>query len=281
MRPVPFEYLEPVTVEQACAALTGRAVVLAGGQSLVARLNTRESRPDVVVAIGRIAELTTIELADGILHIGAAVTQRAVQQAPCAARVPVLLSALDHVGHVPTRNRGTVGGSIAFADPAAELPVVLLALGGSVTAASSAGTRTVAASELFLGAFRTTLDPGELLTSVRLPLPADGTRWAFAQRDFRRHAKVSVVAGGDDDGLLTVAVAGVTDRPVLLADASALLEKAGGTSEGVKLVADAVADLVTPNTDPLGSVDYRRQLAVAATVSAVGRVVSAGDEVAA
>jgi carbon-monoxide dehydrogenase medium subunit len=273
MRPPPFEYLEPTTVAEACTELERhreRCAVLAGGQSLIAQLNARLRRPEFVLSIARIPELAATPLTGGELRIGAAVTQREVQRGTAGHALPLLCEALDCVGHVPTRNRGTVGGSIAFADPTAELPAVLLALGGSVRLRSADGERTVPAREFFLGPFRTAMWPDELLTSVCIPPPAGV--WAFEQRHFRRHAKVSVVAGLDGDAGLTVAVAGVTDTPVLLPDAAERLAGAGSRTDGVASVAAAVADMVTPNADHYGSPGYRRRLAAAATEAALRRV---------
>ncbi|MCE0763285.1 FAD binding domain-containing protein [Pseudonocardia kujensis] len=270
MRPAPFQYQEAGTVDEACAALAarpGQVAILAGGQSLVPELNSRRRTPAMVLGIGRIAELTTVTVEGDRLRIGATVIQRALQRSGAARAVPVLLEALDHVGHVPTRNRGTVGGSIAFADPTAELPVVLLALGGTVRARSARGTRTVPAVDLFAGPFRTVLHPDELLIAVDIPLPAAGSRWAFEQRDFRRHAKVSVVAGSDPGGGLVVAVSGVGDRPLVLPDSASAYQRGGCAA-----VATAAADLVTPIADRYGSVDYRRRLTRLAVTAAVERV---------
>jgi carbon-monoxide dehydrogenase medium subunit len=289
MRPPPFDYLEPTTVAQACAELERhreRCAVLAGGQSLIAELNTRLRRPEFVLSIARIPELAAVELTSSSggepggssaaqLRIGAAVTQRDVQRGLAGDTVPVLREALDRVGHVPTRNRGTVGGSVAFADPTAELPAVLLCLGATVALRSVAGERTVPAGEFFVGPFRTVMRPDELLVSVSLPIPAGGGGWAFEQRHFRRHAKVSVVAGLVDGlmgGRLVVAAAGVTDTPVPLADAAQRFGSCASTSEGIAAVAAGVADLVTPNDDHYGSPEYRRRLAVAATDAALRRV---------
>lgn len=305
MRPPPFDYLEPSTVAEACAELErhrDRCAVLAGGQSLVAQLNARLVRPEFVLSIARIPELAAVELtvgpsggssgaaagssggsSGGELRIGAAVTQREVQRGLAGDTVPVLREALDRVGHVPTRNRGTVGGSIAFADPTAELPAVLLALGGTVTLRSVTGERAVPVGEFFVGPFRTVMRPDELLVAVSIPLPAGGGSvpvpwprpagggWAFEQRHFRRHAKVSVVAGTSADGTLTVAAAGLTDTPVLLTDAADRFSSCAAPSEGIAAVAAGVADLVTPNADHYGSPAYRRRLAVAATEAALRR----------
>ncbi|BBG02400.1 MULTISPECIES: FAD binding domain-containing protein [Pseudonocardia] len=264
MRPAPFRYREPRSLDEACAVLAaepGEVAVLAGGQSLVPQLNARTRTPQLVLAIGRVPELGGVTLDDDRLRIGAAVTQRAVQRDPLAARVPVLAEALGHVGHVPTRNRGTVGGSIAFADPAAELPLVLLGLGGSAVAHSASGERRIPAAELFTGPFRTSLRPDELLTAVELPVPAHP--WVFEQRHFRRHAKVSVVAGHDAGGALVVAVTGVGETPVLV--------PVPDTGD-VAAVAATAADLVVPNGDRYGSVTYRRRLVAVAVTAALSRI---------
>lgn len=252
MRPAPFAFAEPETVDDACAALARHAdaAVLAGGQSLVAQLNARERRPGVVVSIGRIARLLAVTAEGATLRIGAAATQRAVEQHPDTPAV--LRAALRCVGHVPTRNRGTVGGSIAFGDPAAELPAVLVALDGAVTLRSARGERTVRARDLYIGPFRTVLAPDELLTAITLPRTG---RWAFAQRDFRRHGKVTAVAAYDGQQV-TLGLGGVGDTPLVL----------GGAPD--TLVAQAQARLVH-RPDPYVSLDYRRRLTAAAVTAAI------------
>ena len=270
MRPASFEFQEPQSVDAVCAALAeqrGEVAVLAGGQSLVPQLNTRQRTPALVLGICGIAELNTVTVSDGRLRIGAAVTQRALQRSEPASAVPVLGAALGHVGHVPTRNRGTLGGSIAYADPTGELPLVLLALGGAVVARSTGSARTIPAGELFTGPFRTALRRDELLTAVELPLPGPDARWAFEQRDFRRHAKVSAVAGHHPGSGLVVAVAGGGHVPVLVPDADSGYRRGGAAA-----VATAAAELVIPIADRYGSVGYRRRLVRLAVADAVARV---------
>ncbi|HZZ45831.1 MAG TPA: FAD binding domain-containing protein [Pseudonocardia sp.] len=270
MRPPPFEYREPGSVHEVCAVLAEygeRAAVLAGGQSLIADLNARRVRPDVVVSIGRTPGLDSVETTDNWLRIGAAVTQRVAAAAPGAP--PVLVEALEQVGHVPTRNRGTVGGSIAFADPAAELAAVLLGLGGSVLLRSVSGEREVAAEEWFTGPFRTARRPDELLVEVRLPIRAGV--WAFEQRDFRRHAKVSVVAGLAPDGTLRVAASGVADTPVLLPEVGEPVVGADRATE----VAQALGALVQPSADLYGGLAYRHRMVELAATAALRRVLVA------
>jgi carbon-monoxide dehydrogenase medium subunit len=280
MRPAPFEYVRPTELGEVLALLAEfreRAAVLAGGQSLVAQLNARRRNPELVIDIAGIAELGRIDREPGRLRVGAAVTQRDLQRTE--GTPGVVVEALNVVGHVPTRNRGTVGGSIAFADPAAELPTTLLALDGAVVVHSAAvpGPRTVPAAELFAGPFRTVLGPDELIAAVLVPVPEDGASWAFEQRDFRRHAKVSVVAGRAVCGTLTVAAGGLTGTPLRLGDAEALLDKAPTRDDGIAGIADALAELVTPNADHYGPPAYRRQLVRVAAAAALHRVLPPAD----
>lgn len=167
---------------------------------------------------------------------------------------------------MPTRNRGTVGGSIAFADPTAELPTALLALDGAVRLRSAAGERTVAAAELFLGAFRSALRPDELLTAVEVPVAAPGWHWAFEQRHYRRHGKVSVAAGAAADGsAVTVAIGGVGATPLRLP-----VTPDTKVSDAV----EAAQELLTPGPDHLASPAYRRQLLALALTAALTRVLT-------
>lgn len=276
MRPPPFEYLEPATVDEACAMLGSHVAdvaVLAGGQSLVAQLNAREVRPAVVVAISGIAELRDTTRVGDAIRMGACVTQRAFQRHELAREVPLVLEALDHVGHVTTRNRGTIGGSIAFADPTAELPTALLALDGAVRLRSTAGERVLPAAELFLGPFRTALRPDELLTAVELPVAAAGWRWAFEQRHYRRHGKVSVAAGASPDGrAVRVALGGVGATPIGLP-----VQPEAGIGAAVA----AAQALVVPAADHLATVAYRRRLLGVALTAALARVLGIDAEEAA
>src|SRR3954451_4404689 len=179
MKPAPFAYRAVATVEEAVAALAefgDEATVLAGGQSLVPLLNLRLARPSALVDVGGVEELRGIE-ANGSLQLGATTRQADALRAPeVAERAPLLTDSLRHVGHPATRSRGTVGGSIAHADPAAELPAVLLALDGEAVVRSAGGGRTIPAESLFLGPFATALAEGELLTALRFPGSALGAR---------------------------------------------------------------------------------------------------------
>ena len=212
MKPVAFLYERPESVEEAVAVLAqhgSEAKVLAGGQSLVPMLNMRLSRPSVIVDVNRLP-LGEVARQNGSWRVGALVRQAD----PRLLEIPLLADCLPHVGHFVTRNRGTVGGSVAHADAAAELPLALTVLGGSVV--TSAG-RTVPAEEFFVTHFTTALEPGELLVETLWPAAGPAHRYAFeevAQRhgDFAL-CMAAAVAGPDG---LRVALGSVVDRPTLL-----------------------------------------------------------------
>jgi carbon-monoxide dehydrogenase medium subunit len=220
VKPAPFRYLRPETLEEALAALAedDEAKVLAGGQSLVPALNMRLLRPTLLVDVNRIPGLDSLEEVDGGVRIGATVRQAAMERSPLVrGKVPLATEALPHIGHFVTRNRGTVGGTLAHADPSAELPLVLAALGGTVVAASTRGRREIPAEEFFVTHYTTALEPGELVVESFWPFVSNGSGFAFeelAQRagDYAL-AMVAAVAHGDE---IRVALGSVVDRPTLL-----------------------------------------------------------------
>ena len=224
MKPAPFDYVRPESLEEALEALVDEdAKALAGGQSLVPVMNMRLLRPTTVVDLARVPGLDGIESRNGAVAVGALVTQRALEESAITReRLPLVAEALPHVGHFVTRNRGTVGGSIAHADAAAELPLCLAVLGGSVVVASRAGTRVVDASEFFVTHFTTTLSPGELVVETLWPTH-DGA-WGFAFEEFSQRRgdfglSVVAVALRVEDGVVAearVGLASVVDRPTLL-----------------------------------------------------------------
>ena len=173
MKPAPFDYVAPATVDEACSVLAdagGGAAVLAGGQTLVPLLNLRMSQPFIIVDINRIAALKGIERAEGCTRIGAMTRQCEVIGSETLARdLPVLVEAVKHVGHLQTRTRGTVGGSIALGEPAAELPAAAVALGATIEVRSTRGKRLIAADEFYLGPYMTALDADELVTAIQFP----------------------------------------------------------------------------------------------------------------
>jgi aerobic carbon-monoxide dehydrogenase medium subunit len=173
MKPAPFDYVAPRTIAEACSALAeggGGATVLAGGQTLMPLLNLRMSQPFIVVDINKIAELKGISRADGATRIGPMTRQCEVLASETLARdLPVLVRAMSHVGHHQTRNRGTIGGSIALGEPAAEMPAAAVALGASLELRSTRGTRIVPADQFYIGPYLTVLEPDELVTGISYP----------------------------------------------------------------------------------------------------------------
>jgi len=173
MKPAPFDYVAPETVEEAVQHLAGGfgdAIVLAGGQTLMPLMALRMSTPGVVVDINRVKGLAGVSAADGGARIGAVTRQNSILKDPLVARhVPGLAKATAFVGHHQTRNRGTIGGSISFAEPAAEYPAVALALGARIEAHSTSGVRQIAADDFFQGPYVTALQPDELVTAVHFP----------------------------------------------------------------------------------------------------------------
>lgn len=188
MKPAPFEYFDPRAVDEAVALLETRgdeAKVLAGGQSLVPMLALRLARPSAVIDINRVAGLDGVRQDGTTLSVGALVRQRALERW-ATEHAPLLATALRHVGHAPIRARGTVAGSIAHADPASELPALLLCLDGGVVARSRRGTRTIAAADFFLGPLMTALAADELVTETRWTLPPAHAGWGFREMARRR-----------------------------------------------------------------------------------------------
>lgn len=219
MKPAPFDYVRADSADEATALLAEHgddARVLAGGQSLMAVLNMRLAQPQLLVDISRSKTLAFVDVADGGLRIGASVTQAAVEWRPTLAReVPLLKLAFPHISHFQIRNRGTVCGSIAHADPSAELPLCLLALRGDATLRGAKKRHTVAADDFFTGMLSTARRGDELLESVRFPLPTDGDGHGFQEFSIR-HGDYAVCAAAAVVGPrgIRLAVAGIADRPM-------------------------------------------------------------------
>jgi len=219
MKPAAFDYVRAETLAEVHATLAAegdKARVIAGGQTLVPMLAMRLARPDVVIDIMRLSELSGIALDRDAIRVGASVRQAQLLAWPrLSERQPLLAAVLPFVGHAQTRSRGTVCGSIAHADPSAELPLALLALKGTIELSSTRGRREVKANEFFTGLMTTGRADDELIEAARFPCRKSGHGYAF--REFgRRHGDFAIVACAAiaDDGGLTVAVGGVADRPV-------------------------------------------------------------------
>jgi len=214
VKPPPFKYHGPTSIDDACDLLSSLedAKVLAGGQSLVPLLNFRLARPAHIVDINRLPELARIYERDGGVAVGALARQAAVEDSDLVARVcPLLTEAIGLVAHRVIRNRGTVCGSLAHADPASELPAALLALGGHVIALSTRGQRVIPAAELFKGVFETALAPDELLVEAWFPAPSGVFAIAEESRRHGDFALAGVVRVAD-----RLALFGVAPTPVLV-----------------------------------------------------------------
>ncbi|MBL0748103.1 FAD binding domain-containing protein [Nocardioides baculatus] len=276
MKPAPFAYVRPGTTEDALAEL-GRdgAKVLAGGQSLVPVLAMRLGRPSTLVDINAVPELNRMSRSNGHLRVGATVRQRQVQYDDAAAAVPLLRLALPWVGHREIRSRGTVCGSIAHADPSAELPAVASCLDATMVVASTGGVREIPASEFFTGAMSTAVLPEELLTEVRFPVAEDGEGFGFGEFA-RRHGdfalagvavRVRSTAAGPD---ARISCFGISDHPVtrdVSQQLRAALDATGAEPDEAGLgralgdhAAGIADDVVDTGGDAHASAAYRRQL---------------------
>jgi carbon-monoxide dehydrogenase medium subunit len=251
LKPAPFAYAKARSVAHAIELLgQDDARLLAGGQSLIATLNMRLSHPALLVDINGIDGLDGIALKDGQVEIGALVRHARAERSPEIARhAPLIAAAMPHIGHPAIRNRGTMGGSIAFADPAAELPACLLALGGEIDITGPQGRRTIKADDFFKGLFETALTPRDLLTAIRLPAASATTRIGFAEFA-RRHgdyamAGLAASASAGDKGLDDVRLAyfGIGATPMRARKAETAL--AGGDIDAA--VAALRADLNPPD----------------------------------
>jgi CO/xanthine dehydrogenase FAD-binding subunit len=254
VKPAPFEYAAPRTLDEALGALGSAedAKPLAGGQSLVPLLNFRLARPATIVDLNGVEELAYVRRSDGTLRLGALTRQATLERSGVVARDwPLLTRAVAHVAHPAIRNRGTVGGSVAHADPAAELPVALTALDATFHARSAArGARQIAAADFFQAPLMTALEPDELLVEIEVPPPPDGARAAFAEHA-RTHgdfalAGAAVVRAGTEHAAIALLGAGPT--PVRVPDAERALCNGASAAEAARIAGAELDD------------DYRRAL---------------------
>lgn len=281
MKPPKFDYHAPTTVEQALELLGrygGDAKVLAGGQSLMPLLNFRLSRPAALVDLNRIPSLAYVREQDGQVRLGAMTRQRTIEFSPVVReRVPLLGEATRWVGHLPIRTRGTIGGSIAHADPAAEYPAVLTALEGEVVARGPKGERVVKAKDLFQTYLATSLTPDEILVEVRMPAMPAGAGYAL-EEFARRHGDFAIVGiaavvvkDGARCALARLATAGAGPVPVRLRAAEEILERDGLTDAAIEAASRRASELVSPDSDIHASADYRRHLTGVLTKRALKR----------
>ena len=277
MKPPPFEYVAPRSLDDALDVLSradGETKILAGGQSLIPLLNMRLASPKRLVDLGRVEELSYIAVRDGGYAIGAMTRQRALERDPrIAADLPLLAEAVACVGHPQIRTRGTLGGSIAHADPAAELPAVAICLDARLTIRGPRGARTLEAHDLYLGYLATILQPDELLEAIWFPkaVPNTGTCWLeFA----RRHGDYAIVGVGvrvtlqaDRIAEASIVVTGVGGTPVRAGLAETLLagarvdERHRIDPTSLRTAVEALRGAIDPATDVQATAAYRRHLA--------------------
>jgi carbon-monoxide dehydrogenase medium subunit len=285
VKPASFEYHAPRTLEEVLARLAQAgedAKLLAGGQSLVPAMNFRLARPKVLIDLGRVHELDYVRDADGVLAVGALVRQRAAERSETVRRAaPLLAEALPFVGHPAIRNRGTVGGSLAHADPAGELPAVVVALEADLVIAGPRGRRVAKPSEFFVSYLTTSLRPDEVLVEVRLPRTAPHTRPAFVEFA-RRHGDFAIVGVAlaldvDDAGACRtarVALAGVGPGPVRAVQAERCLAGQIVTDAVIREAAEIAAKEIDPPGDLHATSHYRRRLAAVLVEDAARRALS-------
>jgi CO/xanthine dehydrogenase FAD-binding subunit len=269
MKPSIFGYKAPLTLEEAISILASDtdAVVLAGGQTLLPAMNFRAANPSLLVDIQHVGGLRGIEVGDRGIVVKAMTRHRELELNADVLRVnPLIAEAMQHVAHIPIRNRGTVVGSLCHADPSAEMPLVLVLLGGSVIAQGPSGAREIAAEDFFQSFLTTARSQDEIIVEARFPALPPGAGWAFDEVT-RRHGDYAVVGVGcvlarDGEGRASgvrLAACGIADRPVRLKAAEAILN---GTALGKSDLDAAVAASVSAVTQPDEmnvSVSYRRR----------------------
>jgi aerobic carbon-monoxide dehydrogenase medium subunit len=271
LKPSPFNYYRANSIEQALSLLDEHgddAEVLAGGQSLMAMLNLRLLAPEALIDINPIKDLQGITIEDNSVRIGALTRHVDVERSEVVSQhLPLLSKAIGHVAHAAIRNRGTLGGSISLADPAAEMPACAVALNAEIEVQGSAGKRLIAADDFFLGLFETERKPDELLTAVRFPLPSPESRSAFAELA-RRHGDYALVGiaihGPVTDsvlGALQIVYFGVGDRPVLATHASQALQGKTKSEEILSVAQEALGRDLEPSSDIHGSAEFKQHLA--------------------
>ena len=283
MKPPPFDYERPVDINGALASLAshgGRAKVLAGGQSLLAMLNLRLLSPERLIDVSRLDELKYIRVAGNELRIGALTTHNTVlKSADVTMRCPIMAEAYRHVSHHSVRNRGTIGGSLCHNDPAAEMPLVVNLLGASLVARSKNGERVIAADQFFRGSFETVLEDDELLTEIRVPIPAKGHGWSF-QEVSQRKGDFALVATAAmltlENGTcrnVRLGFRNVGERVSRLEAVETQIEGQTPSERLFSAAASAAMKAVEPPSDLHADADYRRDLVKALTERVLNKAV--------
>lgn len=264
-----FEYSRPATLSEALGLLAdGSAKVLAGGMSLIPLMKLRLAAPERLVDVGRIAELNYIREADGEIHLGATVTHYQIQSSPVLrAQCPLLSETASHIGDPQVRNRGTIGGSVAHADPAADYPAALFALEAKVVLTGPSGDRTLPIEEFLVDTFTTALEPGEIVREIIVPVehPSAGYAYEKVVQPASGFAIVGIaVRVRKESGTVMDTRAGVTGlapRAYRARNVEQALDGTSGSVTDLQHAAAVIAEGVEANTDLFGSAEYRRHLA--------------------
>jgi carbon-monoxide dehydrogenase medium subunit len=283
VKPAPFAYMRAQTLDQVFDLLDQHgddARILAGGQSLMATLNMRLSEPEILIDINHIDGLSGIELNGDKVRIGALTRHNEVAASPIIAEhAPLIAKAMPHIAHQAIRNRGTFGGSIAFADPAAELPAVSRAVGADFILQSRTGTRTVAANDFFLGLFETARTPDEILIAAEVPVIPANEKTAFTELA-RRHGDYAIIGvaaqGGADGGNFSnmrLAFFGAGDRPIMAQAANAALEGKSYSDATVAAAQEALDEDLDPMNDLNGPPAMKMHLARVITARVLAELV--------
>jgi len=270
VKPAPFDYVAASSVDEAVALLANHgddAKLIAGGQSLIPMLNFRLLQPDMLIDIGNIPDLQSISEATDSLLVGATVCHHMLLTSPLVRKhFPILCHAVSHVAHIAIRNRGTIGGSLSHADPAAELPMMMVLLDAELEIAGPTGSRSIDANTFFVGALTTVLEPDEMVVRIRLPFLPAGSGWEFqevARRsgDFALAGAASILTATDGTvNTARVAVLGVDETPLRILAAEDALRGNAFDEAAVAQAARSVQEAVEPKSDLHGSADYRRHL---------------------
>ena len=272
MKPASFDYVRAASVEECLQTLQqadGEGKILAGGQSLMPILAMRLARPSVLVDVNRIPGLATIDRAGDSVSIGALTRHSHLLRQDVS---PLLAEAARWIGHTAIRSRGTIGGSIAHADPSAELPVVAAALEAEITIATPAGLRGCNAAELFVGTMETCLQDSEMVVSVRMPIPE---RWGFAEFS-RRHGDFGLVtvATALVEGEWRIAFGGIASVPYRSAECESILNSAPLTNDRIREASRAAAHSVRATGDIHATADYKRAMAEEFAVRSITQAVA-------
>ncbi len=283
MIPQQFEYSAPKTLDEALGLLAEGAKPLAGGMSLIPMMKLRLASPEHLVDLGRIKDLSYIRETGTVLHIGATTTHHDVESSALVrGKCPLLAETASYIGDVQVRNMGTIGGSVAHADPAADYPAALQALEAKISLRGAKSERTVSADDFFVDTFTTSLEPGEIVREVIVPVDGDGTGTSY-QKVLQPASGFAIVGiavrvrkQGDKVTMARIGVTGLSNRAFRATEAEKALEGRSGTPAEIQAVAALVAQGVDANSDLHASADYRLHLAAVyaakALATALGRI---------